>query len=569
METPKQKSRAWQQWLFAFLIIAFLWVVYSHLTEIQRLAQVLRQGKLAWVFVAALLQACYFLGYAYMYHFALLTVEVPSQVGELLRLAFAAVFVDSTAPSGGVAGKALFVDAARRRGESAARAAAGAALVLAVHYGVFALILTGGLWLILQRGGLTSLELISAVLLFLLVGGTIGVLLLGAWRAELLYRLLIRVQALINWLGKLIRRPSLVASDWAQVHGADFAAAGAAIRQQPARLGYTVAAAAAVHLLNILSLAALFLAFNLAFDWSVILASYSMSILFLIVSPTPNGVGVVETVMPLIYTSLGVAPEQGTIVNLAFRGLSFWLPLLIGFFSLRRLRLFDSQQGELSRSGQVRLIAVFSGFVGLIDLLTAVSPSLVARLEGIDQFVPLLRVQGGHLTTVLSGFVLLVLAPGLWHNLRLAWRLLLATLLVSAAAHLIKGYDYPDAFLSLLIAGYLWTQRAYFHETSTPPTLARGIGALVSAAAFTLIYSTAGIFLLEEWFQVETSLGQSWAETANLFIRGGRSSWVLSSAVGSFFVTSVYVVAGVTICLGIGLLIAYFYWYARNLARRA
>jgi uncharacterized membrane protein YbhN (UPF0104 family) len=46
--------------------------------------------------------------------------------------------------------------------------------------------------------------------------------------------------------------------------------------------------------------------------------------------------------MPAIYTSLQIPLEVGTVINLAFRGISFWLPLLIGFFFMRRLRATTS-----------------------------------------------------------------------------------------------------------------------------------------------------------------------------------------------------------------------------------
>lgn len=555
MTNQNDKAHARQQWLFAILVIAFLWVVYTHLAEIRKLAQVLQQGKLVWVFVAAVLQAGYFVAYSFIYHYALATVEVSSRVRELLPLTFASVFIDSTAPSGGVAGTALFVDAAHRQGQSAARAAAGTILVLIALYGVFAFILTGGLLYLLQQGGLTTLQIISAVLLFLLVGGMISVLLLGAWQPSWLIRLLSGIQKLINWFGGLVKRPSLLPPDWAQRHAADFAAAGSAIRAHPTRLSYTVAAAVIAHVLNIASLGSLFLAFNIPLNWPVVAASYAMTLLFWIVSPTPNGVGIVETVMPLVYVSLGVAPEAGTVINLAFRGLSFWLPLLIGFISLRRLRLFDAPEAEMSRRGQVRLVAILIGFIGLLNVLTAVSSTLVARLETINQFLPLVVVGGGHLTAVLSGFALLLLAPGLWHYQRLAWRLLLVTLLVSALAHILKGYDYADTFLSLLLAGYLWTQRAHFPVSAAPPSLVRGIGSLLAAAAFTLSYSTTGIYLLGEWSEQEPTLRQSWQETVNLLLKGFNASPISSTTVGTYFAASVYVVAGVTACFAFGLLL--------------
>jgi uncharacterized membrane protein YbhN (UPF0104 family) len=64
--------------------------------------------------------------------------------------------------------------------------------------------------------------------------------------------------------------------------------------------------------------------------------------LFWMVSITPQGIGMVEGAMVLVCTSLGVPAAEATAITLAFRGLSLWLPLLVGFFLLRRLRTFRS-----------------------------------------------------------------------------------------------------------------------------------------------------------------------------------------------------------------------------------
>ena len=72
----------------------------------------------------------------------------------------------------------------------------------------------------------------------------------------------------------------------------------------------------------------------------VLVAGYAVGILFWLVAITPSGIGVVEGVMALVFTTLGVPGEQSTVIALAFRGMTFWLPLVIGFVLLRRSRAF-------------------------------------------------------------------------------------------------------------------------------------------------------------------------------------------------------------------------------------
>ncbi len=96
----------------------------------------------------------------------------------------------------------------------------------------------------------------------------------------------------------------------------------------------------ASHLVNLACVYVIFLAFRRPLDFGPLVAGYAMGFVFWVVSPTPQGIGVVEGVMALVYTSLGVPAATAVLAALTFRGLAFWLPLLIGFFLLRRVNTF-------------------------------------------------------------------------------------------------------------------------------------------------------------------------------------------------------------------------------------
>jgi uncharacterized membrane protein YbhN (UPF0104 family) len=68
--------------------------------------------------------------------------------------------------------------------------------------------------------------------------------------------------------------------------------------------------------------------------------------LFVNISPVPQGIGIVEGTMTLVYTSLGVPSGPALVVTLAFRGLSFWLPFALGFGFLRRSMWFRKAKGH-------------------------------------------------------------------------------------------------------------------------------------------------------------------------------------------------------------------------------
>lgn len=94
-----------------------------------------------------------------------------------------------------------------------------------------------------------------------------------------------------------------------------------------------------MHLSMIVVLAAVFLAFQQPLSIPMLLIGYTMMVLFSNISPTPNGVGIVEIALPPILGSLGVAAATGIGITLVFRVLTFWLPLVMGFVAMRFLRV--------------------------------------------------------------------------------------------------------------------------------------------------------------------------------------------------------------------------------------
>jgi uncharacterized protein (TIRG00374 family) len=84
-----------------------------------------------------------------------------------------------------------------------------------------------------------------------------------------------------------------------------------------------------------------FLSFSVPFTAGTIIGGFSIAYLFLIVSPTPSGIGIVEGIMPLALSSLRVPWSQAVIITLAYRGITFWVPLGVGAVAFRILNKED------------------------------------------------------------------------------------------------------------------------------------------------------------------------------------------------------------------------------------
>jgi uncharacterized protein (TIRG00374 family) len=82
---------------------------------------------------------------------------------------------------------------------------------------------------------------------------------------------------------------------------------------------------------DILTLFCLFVAAHHAITPVALIAGYGLPQLFGRISFLPGGLGITEGGMVGLYVALGVPPATTVLAVLAYRGLSFWLPTLIGF----------------------------------------------------------------------------------------------------------------------------------------------------------------------------------------------------------------------------------------------
>ncbi|MFN8486879.1 MAG: flippase-like domain-containing protein [Caldilineaceae bacterium] len=541
-----------RRWLYWLLILGFIWVVASRFREIQRLLHTVTQGRWQWVLLAAGLQLVYYTIYTLLYESGFKTVGVTSRFRELLPITFASLFASTAAPTGGAAGFALFFDDARRRGESSTRSAVGVLLVVVTDYAAFCLLLIAGLIELFVFHDLQFYEIGAALLLFLLLGAITAGLTLGIWRPVWLHQVLQRIQTLVNLVGGWFLRPDLLPADWSERNAAEYTTAAQAMVAQPYQVARTLLFALLVHLTGLLSLYTVFLAFRQPATLGILVAGYAMTILFAIISPTPSGIGVVEGLMPVIYVSLGIPVAAATVITFTFRGLSFWIPTFVGFLLLRRLRTFTAPERSLAETEQPHLAAVITALMGVVNLLSGATPSLMDRVRILATYSPLEVRRGGHLTSVLAGFALLVLARGLWRRKQTAWLLTVAILCLSVIVHLVKGLDYEEAALAATLLIYLFMQRSHFRALSDDPSVWQGIRTLTGALLFTLAYGAIGFYVLDRHFRIHYSLFTALRQTVTMFTQFYDPGLEPTTGYGRFFASSIYVVGAVT--LGYGLL---------------
>ncbi len=200
----------------------------------------------------------------------------------------------------------------------------------------------------------------------------------------------------------------------------------------------------------------------------------------------------------------------------------------------------------LSEQNLVHFAALLTAAMGVINVLSAVTPSLHDRLRLLEQYSPFAISTGGHLTSALAGFALLLLAVSLWRRKRIGWLLTVAILVISIPTHLLKGLDYEEASFAAVLLVLLFFTRSYFHARSDAPSIRAGLLAVLAALGFTLAYGVLGFFLLDRHFNAHFGFWSALRQTVIMFTQFYDPGLQSITGFGRFFADSIYVVGAAT-----------------------
>ncbi len=318
-----------------FIAIAILIVSFG---ELENTWMTLQRSDFRFMSLAVLVQFGWVLNDAAGYRSLYRLMDVREEYRHLVLLSTATNFINVVAPSGGFGGVAIFVDDAGKRNLPRGLAAATAALYLFLDYTAFLGILALGIIVLVRRNDLSPAELTASVFMTALVAAYGVLIYIGSQSGERLGRVL-------AWLSRQINRVLwrfIQKEYFREVAAYEFAlevADGLSIlRSKRRKLIVPFLFALNGKALQTTILLLTFLSFGVNYSAGTIIAGFATAYLFLVMSPTPSGIGVVEGILPFALTSLRVPWEQAVIITLVYRGLTFWLPLLLGGVAFRLLQ---------------------------------------------------------------------------------------------------------------------------------------------------------------------------------------------------------------------------------------
>jgi len=326
-----------RKFILALILLLGVLFIIGRFTEMQDIAEVLSRGNLWFIALALAIEALWLfnLGLTYQSIFRVLDIDVPSVY--MARVATAAMFIGVIAPSGGLSGAAYLLADARSQGRSTGRTAVAGVLYVWLEYIATLIVLTFGLAELARRNTLHWTEITASLILLAGALGLTVLLYLGMKSGELLARALRWGARTVNNITHPFIHREYLSVERANSFAFEAAEGIAAIRGKPRLVLRPIIHGLLNKGLLIGILILVFLAFRVEFTAPTIVASFSLAYLFLIVSPTPAGIGIVEGVMTVALRTMHVPIEASAVITLAFRGITFWMPVLAGIITFRSL----------------------------------------------------------------------------------------------------------------------------------------------------------------------------------------------------------------------------------------
>ena len=343
--------------VYLLFAAAFGYAVIVYRGELVEVYHVLLTGIWYFVLATLLVLAASIYNQARLYSSIYRLFALPTDDREMVPLYLVRRFISVAAPSSGFAGWVPFFQLARKRRIGVGAVFAANLVYTILWYSTFFVFMFVGLLTLFFANDLRWYEISAALVMFVTDVGMIAGLVL-AWLAP---NALERVMA---WLGgafeaifrRLGREAPLKTHQFTRV-AQDLSGAIVSMRTADRRQLLTPVVHAFLNeTLHILMFYLIALAFGVHLHFGVLVAAYSTSILFYVVSPTPGGIGVVEGMLIVAMTALGVRAGSATVIALAYRGITFWLPFLLGFGALRWFNQSALKERPLERPGDLKQV---------------------------------------------------------------------------------------------------------------------------------------------------------------------------------------------------------------------
>lgn len=476
----------WQQILAVLFLLLAIFFFRSERKELATIIPNLEKADAGWLSlgIPAIIFCTLFQGGLYRKSFA--SINLTLKWGDAVALFLKRNFIGVFLPAGSITSLAYSPSQIRKSGFSKMQVHQASGLF------AFASLLTvfiAGLPVIIYAvfsNGLFGNAWIGLIIIFLIIAGLVFIARSIRQRGFLYKFLDSRLPAFTPFINELFA---------ANVNGRKFS--GAVLYS----LGVEISGMLFVYL-------AMF-ALGLPASFGVAAITYIVAVLMMVISPFLKGLGAVELAMVYALGQFGYSPADALSITILFRLAEFWIPLAAGVlaFAWRGKELF------------LRLApAILCFFLGLINIISAVTPPIHQRLRLLHKYIPLDATRASHILVLFIGISLLVTAAYLFRGLKNAWAIALVLSVFSLIGHLTKALDYEEAILAALTVIVLLITASQYRIRSSNKWMQTGIKTALLSFLAVLIFGFISFYFIDvKDFGIDFTWQDSIRHTLNSF----------------------------------------------------
>ena len=312
-----RRGRNWISWLLGIALVFAVAIAAFHFSEQRQFVRIVQTAEPWWVALALLLQAATYMAQGGIWRCVALTCGYRVPREKAFELGLARLFTDQALPSAGLSSSIMILKALERRGVPAPTAKASVLIDLASYHLAYAATLAVAMAIVIGQGHANTLIVVAALLFLVFAVGLSLVILTMA--------------------GRRLDRPAALRKHGAIRKVREFMqeADGPLVRN-PRVLARTLVLQTSIFLLDTSTDWVLIRALGARASVAGVFASLMISSLFRTVGIVPGGLGTFEATSVLTLRMAGVDLAVALSATLLFRGLSFWLPMLPGYWCSRR-----------------------------------------------------------------------------------------------------------------------------------------------------------------------------------------------------------------------------------------
>lgn len=279
--------------------------------------------------VPFILAACCLFGryfsHAFAYRAVFRCVDEDVKYLHIVPLVFSVTFANDCAPTAGTAGSVLIAAWSHKQGLDMGKSVTVVFLEKIGFFGGFAVVMLVGFAILIFTGQMVWYLALGGLAVLLMIFTFGFVMWLGYSHVETEQRLFAWIENLVNRALVVFKRKPM--EPWAGRIAASFHEAASIAVEKPRALIVMFCRMVLLHACDCMC----FILVGFAFGYTYVpflMASYVAG--FIIATFILQTIGAVEILLALVLSAYGATPAQAAAIALAYRGLIFWIPFIIG-----------------------------------------------------------------------------------------------------------------------------------------------------------------------------------------------------------------------------------------------